>query len=201
MSDPIEYYDNISDRTVALLLEQFKTKENFVKFIEVLTNQLQELEYVFKDIDDLTWLDNSIGIQLDRLGDIIGYLRGTRNDEEYRNLLNFGIMLNRSAGEPEILISALMAFTGATEVDLYEIFPAACAAHINGSILVDNLAIRMDDLALGGVAFLYVSQTDLTPFGFETETSETDGLGFAWIDGGGQPSEDDAGEFAWALPE
>lgn len=200
MSEIIQYYDDISDRTIALLLEQFKGKENFEKFIEILTTEFQTLENVFKDIEDLTWLYTAEGIQLDRLGGIIGYERGGRNDEEYRNFLIFGIMLNRSFGQPEILITALIIFTVSTFVQLYEIFPAACAAHINGQTLPNNLTAQMNELALGGVGFLYVSQTDGDPFGFDTESSETDGLGFAWIDGGGQPSEIDAGEFAWQLP-
>lgn len=200
MSEVIQYYDNITDRTIALLLQQFKTKDAFTKFIGVLTKEIQGLESVFKDIEDLTWLYTSSGIQLDRLGDIIGYRRGGRTDEEYREYLNFGILLNRSAGEPEFLMTALIQLTAATFVQLYEFFPAACAGHTNGQVIPFNITALMDDLALGGVAFLYVSQTDGVPFTFASETTETDGLGYAWIDGGGQPSEDDAGEYPWALP-
>lgn len=200
MSDVITYYDNINDRTIALLLEQFKTKDGFKKFIDVLTEQIQELEYIFKDIEDLTWLYTSSGIQLDRIGDIIGYRRGSRNDEEYLAYLQFGILLNRSAGEPEFLLTALLELTQATFAQLYEFFPAACAAHTNGQLIPFNITALMDDLSLGGVKFMYVSQTDGEPFSFASDTSETDGLGYAWIDGGGQPSEDDAGEYAWALP-
>jgi len=200
VSEIIQYYDNIRDRTIALLLEQFKTKDAFVKFVDILTQEYQELENVIKGVSDLTWLYTAEGVQLDRLGEIIGYRRGTRDDDEYRDYLNFGILLNKSAGEPEFLLTALLQLTIASFAQLYEFFPAACAAHTNGQIIPWNITALMDDLALGGVAFLYVSQTDGIPFTFASETSETDGLGYAWIDGGGQPSEDDAGEYPWALP-
>jgi len=200
VSETIEYYDNIIQRTINLLLEQFRNKEAFNLFVEVLTEQYQELESVFKQIEDLTWLYTSTGVQLDRLGDIIGYRRGSRDDEEYRDFLNFGILLNRSAGEPEFLILGLIKLTRATFVQLYEFFPAACAGHTNGQELPINITAFMDDLALGGVKFLYVSQTDGVPFSFASETSETDGLGYAWIDGTGFPNEEDAGEYPWALP-
>lgn len=201
MSKVIEYYNNISDRTIALLLEQFKTKENFIKFTEILTDELQELEYIFEQISELTWLDGSSGIQLDRMGRIIGYARGSRDDEEYRAYLKFGVLLNKSAGEPEILITALTMLTQATFVMFFEVFPAACFGHTNGQTIPPFIVTQMDDLALGGVDFMYVSQADGVPFGFDTESSETGSLGFGWIDGSAQPVTDNAGEFAWALPD
>ena len=199
MSEIIKYYDNITDRTVALLLEQFKTKENFIKFIEVLTQEYQYLENVFKEIDELTWLNTSSGIQLDRLGEIIGYRRESRNDDDFRDYLHFGILLNKSAGEPEFLITALKELTSGSFVRLYEIFPASCFGHTDGLDLPINIVTEMDDLALGGVWFLYVSQTDGAPFSFDSETVETGGFGFAWIDGGGSPVDED-GQFVWVLP-
>jgi len=201
MSKVIEYYNNISDRTIALLLEQFKNKENFIKFIEVLTKETQDLEYIYEQISELTWLDGSSGIQLDRLGEIIGYERGSRDDEKYRAFLRFGILINKSAGEPEILITALAMLTQATFVRFFELFPAACFGHTNGQLIPPFIVTQMDNLALGGVNFMYVSQANGVPFGFDPESSETGSLGFGWIDGGGQPITDNAGEFAWALPD
>ena len=198
MSEVITYFDNITDRAIALLLEQFKTKESFLKFVEVLTNESQELEYIFEEVNELTWLYGSSGIQLDRLGEIVGYPRESRNDDEYRDFLQFGILLNKSAGEPEILITALKLLTNATIVVFYELFPAACFAHTNGQTIPLNITQKMDDLAMGGVKFMYVSQTDGVPFIFASESTEDDGLGYGWIDGASQPV-DEGGEYAWAL--
>lgn len=200
MSDTIKYYDDITDRAISLLLQQFKTKENCIKFVEILTKETQDLEYIFEQINELTWLDSSSGLQLDRLGEIIGYDRDSRNDEDYRNYLKFGVLLNKSAGEPEILITALKLLTESTKVSFYELFPAACFAHIDGQTGLENLTTKMDDLSLGGVKFAYISQVVGIPFSFGSELSEESGLGFAWIDGGGQPVTENAGKFAWTLP-
>jgi hypothetical protein len=201
VSEVIQYYDDISDRTIALLLQQFKTKEAFTDFIAIIADQIQQLESVFKENEELTWIETAFGAQLDGLGEIIGCRRAGLNDEDYRDFLQFCVLLNRSAGEPEFLITALITLTNSTFVRLYEVFPASCFGHINGLDIPDNLLFEMDNLAIAGVKFMYVSQTDGLPFSFDPVTIENDGLGFAWINGSGGLETDDAGEFAWALQD
>ena len=108
MTVSIDFFDNVSERTKDLLLSQFKNRENFGKFLDVINAQWQQLEYVLKDIYDKTRnLDAAIGAQLDGIGEIIGLRRANLDDEHYRSALRFQILLNNSGGESEFLIYAL----------------------------------------------------------------------------------------------
>jgi len=199
MAQNIQIYDDVKERTLALLFGQFKGKDNWKTFIEIITEPLQELEYVFKDLLLEVSLSTAQGTQLDQLGEIIGLLRGSYNDKDYLEWLKFQIALNRSAGEAEFLISALILFTNASYVQLIEEFPAALSLFTNGNIIPNDLRERMDDLAAGGVQVIYVAQADIIPFTSESETSEDYGLGYDWIGGSGFPV-DTGGGYAWALP-
>lgn len=199
MAQDIQIYDNVSERTLNLRLGQFKGKDNWKTFIEIITKPLQELEYVFKDLLLDVSLDTSEGTQLDQLGEIIGALRGSFNDADYLEWLKFQIALNRSAGEAEFLMSALILLTNATRVQIIEEFPAALSLFTNGDIIPLLLKEKMDDLAAGGVQVIYVAQADITPFTFESETSEDYGLGYDWMDGASNPV-DTGGGYAWAIP-
>jgi hypothetical protein len=159
------------------------------------------LESVAQDLYTKTNLDDAEGEQLDGLGQLIGLPRNGRNDEDYRAALRFKIKLNRSFGQPEILIEALAFFTNSTIVELYETFPAALFAFINGSEGLAGLLTKMNRLRLGGVDFMYIAQVDSDhPFAFDSGGEADEGLGYAWDTGSGI-SDDDAGEYAWVLPD
>lgn len=199
MAQNIQIYDDVKERTLALLLGQFKGKTNWEKVIKVITAPLQELELVFKDLLLDVALNTAKGTQLDQLGEIIGALRGSLNDKDYLDFLKFQIALNRSAGETEFLIFALLLITDATRVQLIEHFPAALSLFTNGDNIPPLLLKKMDDLAAGGVQVIYVAQADIIPFTFASETSEDYGLGYDWIDGTSNPV-NTGGGYAWALP-
>lgn len=197
MTEDIKIYDDVLQRTLNLLLGQFREKENWEKFIKVIIEPLQELEYVYEDLLLEVSLDTSEGAQLDQLGQIIGALRGSLNDEDYRELLKFVAALNKSAGEPEFLISALKQLTSATIVQLIEVFPAALFLYTNGTIIPDNLRQKMDDLALGGVAVLYIIVGTDPSFVFDGSPEK--GFGYGWINGTGTLVTDNAGQYSWAI--
>ncbi len=200
MAENIVIYDNVKERALDLLLGQFVGKQNWKKFIEIITGPLQELEYVFADLLLKVSLDSSFGAQLDQIGEIVGADRGSLDDDDYRNLLRFQIALNRSAGEAEFLMSALILLTEATRVQLIEEFPAAISLITNGTVIPPLLAEKMDELAAGGVQVIYVAPVPEIPFTFDSETSESYGLGYAWIDGSGELDGSGAGGYAWAVP-
>lgn len=53
------------------------------------------------------------GVQLDRIGKILGQLRGAATDEEYRPILRARVLANKSSGGPDEIINVFIAmFSG-----------------------------------------------------------------------------------------
>lgn len=57
-------------------------------------------------------IDDSEGVQLDRIGKLIGQPRWDRSDADYRRLLTGRILVNSSTGTPEDLISIIQSIVG-----------------------------------------------------------------------------------------
>lgn len=129
--------------------------------IVVLVDQLQDLEYVFQDLKNLTTLENSSGVQLDGIGDLVGLPRFTNDDNLYRDALIFQISLNNSNGTPEDIMSFLHQQTGSTLLSYLEAWPAKAIIHITClavNIPVD-LQAQTERVAPAGVG-IFLSQTE-----------------------------------------
>lgn len=83
-----------------------------------------------------------VGVQLGRIGAIIGQPRWGRDDAGYRNLLNARILANNSKGTPEDLISVVLKiFGGIIESVEYQRFGVATAGlSVNVTELIDPVA-------------------------------------------------------------
>lgn len=199
MAKNIHIHNDVAERTLDLLLGEFREKENWDKFIRIIVDLQQELEGVFSDLLTKVSLDTAEGAQLDQLGEIIGVLRGALTDDEYRELLIFQIALNRSSGEAEFIMQAVLILTDATRVHLIESFPAGMEIFTNGTVIPNLLKEKINDLAAGGVQIIYAAVGPEVPFSFDSELPTQYGKGYGWIDGGGSPVVDNAGGYAWAV--
>ena len=140
-------------------------------------DQLQELETVLFDLLENRSLDTAEGVQLDRIGTIVGLARtGSQSDTDYRASLGVQIRRNLSQGEPETLIEILAALTSSTVVKLREIYPAEIIMTFNGDIVgtPNNLFNTIDSIAAGGVGLTLISDKNQPPF----VTEGGIGLGF-----------------------
>ncbi len=156
MSADLEFITDWVERALALLVQQFKTKDDFKKFLECLLEEAQVIENVAKDLYFNRRLENAIGEQLDGIGQIVALERQGLDDDKYRDALKFQILLNASKGDPEILILALKEFTQSTIAKLYELFPAACYGEFSSETFddFDTLNKKMQDLCAGSVKWL-----------------------------------------------
>lgn len=59
----------------ARFTQQFKDKPVFEAYIKIVTDELEELQEVYKDLMQLRDLDNAVGTQLDNIGAIVGQPR------------------------------------------------------------------------------------------------------------------------------
>ena len=130
MSDLIE-------RTLDLYTEQFCESENLIAFTRAILRSLEKHEFTVNDLLTKRWLSTSEGVQLDRLGELLGIDREGRDDESYRAALRFQVFLNISKGTPEDLIVATRVTTNASFVRYWENYPAGVQIFTNGDRVLD----------------------------------------------------------------
>ena len=108
------------------LIEQYKGKSKVEGVIEALVKPLQELEDVLQQLKTERWVDSAIGVQLDKIGEIVGMEREyEQGDEDYRLLIKAKIIMNLNQGTPEEVIAAAKFFIGAIFIWYLEVYPAA----------------------------------------------------------------------------
>lgn len=113
------------------LLAQFKGKSRIEALVTAFTEQAhgcttESIEDMFEQLKDDLWLGTAVGAQLDGLGDILDLERSGRDDDDYRLWLRAWILVLRSSGTPEELITIVdLLAPDADSIDLEEQFPAA----------------------------------------------------------------------------
>jgi hypothetical protein len=158
------------DDVCNLLIEQFKKKPNIVSLVRIFCTPWLDLEYALQQFSQCRNLDTITGDRLDIAGVIVGILRNGLSDDEYRIMIKLWIFLNKSCGEPEILIAATKLFTKASEVHFKEIFPAKVLIEFVSAFTPPaNLRELLQRLALGGVQIFLSWSNDSGDFGFDQE--------------------------------
>lgn len=98
------------------LLEQYKESANLKAILSVYCDQVQDLEDAIYSMMTERALNEATGVQLDRLGEIVGISRYGRADEVYRVFLAFQIGVNVSNGTLNTILQLFQLITGATEL-------------------------------------------------------------------------------------
>lgn len=108
------------------LIEQYKGKLKIEGVVEAVVKPLQDIEDVLQQLKTERWIESSIGIQLDKIGEIVGLEREyEQEDEDYRLLIKAKIIMNLNQGTPEEIIAAAKFFIGAIFIWYLEVYPAA----------------------------------------------------------------------------
>jgi hypothetical protein len=106
------------------LLEQYKRSESIREVISVFAERTQELEDALFDSIAAMYINNAEGVNLDRVGEIVGIARLGLSDDLYRIEIRAKIIRNKNSGTPEEVISAAKFFLGVTSILFYELYPA-----------------------------------------------------------------------------
>lgn len=100
---------DVERRVLSTPLSQFRGKPVFEALLKSHAKQLQEIEIMLWQL--LAWrvIDNAAGIQLDKLGSIVGERRENRTDEVFRAAVRTRIRLNRSFATVEEVLGIMRA--------------------------------------------------------------------------------------------
>lgn len=152
----------------------------FSKFLQAFAAQVQNLENAIDDIRLLRRLTVAADAQLDSLGEIVGETRQGKTDTNYRTAIIAKIQMNASCGEPERIIAALKALTGATDVKYSEIYPATIYINFSSDTTVNELYNYLQRLCPTGVRLILTQSDEDGAFTLSSsgvsETSTTEGF-------------------------
>lgn len=155
--------------------------QNLKKMINAIVTELEECLPALSDLYLYRSINDSFGVQLDYIGEIVGETRKGRNDSDYRTAIEFKIFLNVSSGEPETLIKSFKDMTDSSKVYYSELYPANVILYGNGSNYFEQMKTYIDELAAGGVRVFPVLYPDIdNPFVYDDENSipNLPGLGY-----------------------
>lgn len=120
MAEPIVHITDHEDRAESRLYPKLRDIPDSVEFVRLFARQVQELEDAgYTLVTLLNDIDIATGVELDRIGRVIGQLRHGKTDVNYRPLLHARILVNNSDGGRETLIAIFNAII-ATPVTVTE---------------------------------------------------------------------------------
>lgn len=164
-------------RGLALLASQFRGQKpdgeltNLQKLLKVIITPAQRLEDVKWQLKTERWLDTSVGVQLDRIGAILGLPRQiNESDADYRERLQFQIFVNTTSGTPEEVMQVLAFLTQASHVNYHDIGIACFQLETNG-LKFPNPPNDLNDgifqVSPAGVNYAPIVATYNVPISFE----------------------------------
>jgi len=143
-------------------------------------NQVQDLENKMRDLYFRLDIDRMAGVQLDKIGTIVGQDRLGFADDFYRILIKVKIGVHTSEGTIEQILTAWKLLTDSTEVTLTERFPAKIKLTTTTyleDVLMNFVKEYSQQILAGGVGIDEIIVLDRERFGFG---SGFGGFGSRW---------------------
>ena len=174
-----EQYDPNTDISGSIKFKQqffFEEKPHMAAIMNAIASELQELSDAIYDVMTEIDVNSAVGAQLDLLGKVYGRSRDGYGDEAYRSLLKMQIGINVSNGTINPMIAIIKSVTDSTKVDMFEDYPAAVSAVVNGGTVNAELLAELESVASAGVDMSIRPIGGDDAFGFE---NSFDSLGFS----------------------
>lgn len=157
--------------------------------LQALVKPAQTFETVANEILSGRGLSVAEGVNLDRIGAIVGQDRKGVGDSRYRQLISGKIAENNSEGTAAdlVAIASVLLGTFVNEVDAVEFFPAKVRVEYSlpeGELTIDPLLVQesMTKARAAGIGVSTLRYVDADYFGFD---SDPDAGGYGSLDGGG----------------
>jgi len=132
-------------------------------------NQVQDLENAIRELYFRLDIDRMAGVQLDKIGTIVGQDRLGFADDFYRVLIKVKIGVHVSEGEIERILTAWKLLTSTADVTLTERFPAKIKLTTTtylGDTLMNFVKEYSQQILAGGCGIDTVLVEDPSRFGF-----------------------------------
>jgi len=188
MAQTIDKIDTHVTDALNRLLEHYKSKVKTRGVITAMGEQFQDMEDVVHSLSTGRTLANSVGVQLDLMGTIIGLSREAgQSDDNYRILLYVKIGQNTSQGTSEKIISVFKLLTGASFVYFQNLNRASVLIEVDKDIdptndpdVVAFIYLNMQKVVAGGVRIDYIIcfSPDDDSFAFAGTNVDQPALGF-----------------------
>jgi uncharacterized protein DUF2612 len=165
------------------LIDRYREVPELRGWITAYLNRIQEAETLVWQIFDARMLDNAVGVQLDILGRIVGQVRISDDDDEYRLAIRARIRINISQGGVEDLIELGRLLFGDAAFDVFEVWPSQVRIEYleDASALPVELVTNLFDQARAAtidLRFESSTQSVAESFTFGNGTEESTTLGF-----------------------
>ena len=157
MPEVIERVEDHCADGLELLLSQFQNKPRLAGVLCAFLESVQEVEDAAWQLLTERDLDSAVGAQLDQLGRLVGEERQGRTDGQYRPFVRARILINRSNGRGEELLTILRVVLGdAVALRLREEYPAAFTVVVSelGALTPDTLIRLLRQAKAAGVRVL-----------------------------------------------
>ncbi len=164
------------------LPDQFKGKERIEALLTAVGRQMDELAQFYDDLNEKRSLSTAEGVQLDRIGSILGLSRAEAgaliadddtalDDETYRYILGYKIMLNTSRSTYYDIVRGIRQFYNVYDIEYYESpdEPAAFTLEISADKSSTVMLRNILPVKAAGVLTYY-------QFGLEASIEVTDEL-------------------------
>lgn len=110
--DHVTVWDTINEDLRDLLIEDFKSSENLVKLLYVISTEKQKMDQAMIYLAKHRIISTATGVYLDILGEEMGMERNGATDEEYRTILKIRAYRVASSGTRDDIIDIFARFTG-----------------------------------------------------------------------------------------
>lgn len=110
--DHVTAWDNINEDVKNLLIEDFKSSENIVKLLYVISSEKQKIDQAMIYLAKHRLISTATGQYLDIIGEEMGIERNGSDDEEYRTILKIRAYRVASSGTRGDIIDIFARFTG-----------------------------------------------------------------------------------------
>lgn len=110
--DHVMPWDTINEDVKDLLIEDFKSSENLVKILYIISSGKQKIDQSMIYLAKHRLISTATGHYLDLIGEEMGIERNSSDDEEYRTILKIRAYRVASSGTRDDIIDIFARFTG-----------------------------------------------------------------------------------------
>jgi hypothetical protein len=172
----IYIFDHVA-RGLARIASQFDAAEKLRGISAAILEEVQQAEDALADFAVIMTVDGASGVQLDRMGALLGERRDALPDLWYRRFIRARCAIRRSQGTPDEVCAIAAAITG-SPVEYRPAYPAAYRLFVTlpvdvTPVLIARLRARILEATPAGVGMELVYLDSETPFTFDEE-----GMGF-----------------------